>query len=152
MKLRGEFFIDFFISKQEYPIFGITVPYLYSIHSEFIRIRAIYLPLVLIKTLLSFSVHVLVQYFKVICFKLPISTQSYRSYLTYTESCKMAKFLKSNKLATSFVKIFLNTWIPRRCQAVVRLNNRWIFLIADFQVWLHQESVVDPEMCINHNQ
>jgi hypothetical protein len=40
------------------------------------------------------------------------------------ESCKMAKFLKYNKLATSVVKIDLNTSITRRCQTFVRLNNR----------------------------
>jgi hypothetical protein len=40
------------------------------------------------------------------------------------ESCKMAKFLKYNKLTTSVVKIYLNTSITRRCEAFVRLNNR----------------------------
>jgi hypothetical protein len=40
------------------------------------------------------------------------------------ESCNMAKFLKYNKLATSVVKMHLNTPINRRCQAFVRPNNR----------------------------
>jgi hypothetical protein len=48
------------------------------------------------------------------------------------KSCKMAKFLKYNKLATSVVKIHLNTSITRRCQAFVRLNNRWIFFNRRF--------------------
>jgi hypothetical protein len=48
------------------------------------------------------------------------------------ESFKMANFLKYKKLATSVVKIYLNTLITRRCQAFVRFNNRFIFLIADF--------------------
>jgi hypothetical protein len=52
------------------------------------------------------------------------------------ESCKMAKILKYNKLKTSVVKIHKNTSITRRCQTSVR----------------HQDSVVDPEICINHNQ
>jgi hypothetical protein len=38
------------------------------------------------------------------------------------ESCKMAKFLKYNKLTTSVVKIRLNTSIARRCQTFVRLQ------------------------------
>jgi hypothetical protein len=48
------------------------------------------------------------------------------------ESCKMAKFLKYNKLATSVVKIHLNTSITRRCQTFVRFNNRWIFFNRRF--------------------
>jgi hypothetical protein len=48
------------------------------------------------------------------------------------ESCKMAKFLKYNKLATSVVKIHLYTLITRRCQASVRLNNRWILFNCRF--------------------
>jgi hypothetical protein len=39
------------------------------------------------------------------------------------EYCKMAKFLKYNKLATSVVKLHLNTSITRRYQTSVRLNN-----------------------------
>jgi hypothetical protein len=48
------------------------------------------------------------------------------------ESCKMAKFLKYNKLATSVIKIYLNTSITGRYQAFVRLKNRWIFFNRRF--------------------
>jgi hypothetical protein len=48
------------------------------------------------------------------------------------ESCKMAEFLKYNKLVTSVVKIYLNTSIIRRCQAFKKINNRWIFFNPRF--------------------
>jgi hypothetical protein len=64
----------------------------------------------------------------------------------------MALILNYNNLAASVAKIicyYINILIS---SLYLTQRPSEVYLIADFRVWLHQESVMDPEICIIHYQ
>jgi hypothetical protein len=67
-------------------------------------------------------------------------------------TCKITRMLKWSTISTLFgKKVYVNTPILRWWQVFLWHKNHWILSNHIFLVWLHQESVVDPEMCIIYN-